>query len=78
MIRAQLRTVANEHAAEISPGWAAGAAANAGSGNYHAASKLAANAMACSKDDDWQQAYDAERAAQCELLRSIVTNPFRK
>lgn len=65
----------DEHAIEVAPGWAAGAAANAASGNYHATSDLAARARACADAGDWQKSYDAERAAQCDLLRSMVAYP---
>jgi hypothetical protein len=65
----------SEHSTEAAPGWAAGAAANAAVGNYHAASQLAAYARACAEGGDWQKSYEAERAAQCDLLRSIVPWP---
>lgn len=66
----------DDHAREAGPGWAAGAAANATYGNCHGASDLAAFAKACADGGDWQRSYDAERAAQCDLLRSMVANPF--
>ena len=66
---------------EYSPGsalaWAAGAAANATYGNYRAASDLAARAKACADAGDWQKSYEAERVAQCGLLRSMVAYPPR-
>jgi hypothetical protein len=66
----------DEHATEVAPGWAAGAIANATVGNYRAASELAARAKACAEGGDWQKSYEAERAAQCDLLRSMVGSPF--
>jgi hypothetical protein len=65
-----------EQSVEAAPAWAAAAAASAAVGNYHAASKLAARARACAESSDWQKSYDMERAAQCDLLRSMVGNPF--
>ena len=50
-----------------------GAAVNAAVGNYHAASQLAARAKACAEGGDWQKSYEAERTAQCDLLRSMVS-----
>ena len=66
----------DEHAPEVAAGWAAGAASNAAIGNYYAASELAARAKACADAGDWQRSYETERAAQCDLLRSMVANPF--
>jgi hypothetical protein len=62
----------SEYIPEAAPAWAAGAAANAASGNRMAASELAACARACAEGGNWQQSYMAERIAQCELLRSMV------
>jgi hypothetical protein len=64
-----------EESAESASAWAAGAAANAAVGNYHAASEMAARASACVADGDWQASYNSERAAQCELLREMITYP---
>ncbi len=78
-IRTPLKFAPNvdEQSVEAAPGWAAGAAANAAIGNYHAASRHAARAKACAEGGDWQKSYEAERAAQCDLLRSIVAYPSR-
>ena len=68
----------DEFSPASAPAWAAGAASNAAYGNYVAASKLAAWAAACMSLLDWQSAYDAERASQCELLRSLVEYSLAK
>jgi hypothetical protein len=67
----------DEHSPGSAFAWAAGAASNAAYGNYRAASDLAARARACADGGDWQKSYDAERAAQCDLLRSMVAYPSR-
>ena len=67
----------DEHSPGSAPAWAAGAASNAAYGNYRAASDFVARAKACVEGGDWQKSYDAERAAQCDLLRSMVAFPFR-
>lgn len=67
----------DEQELKVARGWAAGAASNASTGNYRAASDFAARAKACVDLREWHLAYEAERAAQCDLLRSIVGNPFR-
>jgi hypothetical protein len=71
-----LSGIRDDHAREAGPAWAAGSAANATYGNCHGASDLAALAKACADVGDWQRSYDAERAAQCDFLRSIVANPL--
>lgn len=65
----------DEESPESAVAWAAGAASNATHGNYRAASELAARAHACAAGGDWQRNYDAERAAQAALLRSMVRPP---
>ena len=79
-IRYPLRFIPNfnDHSTEAAPGWAAGEAANAATGNYHAASDFTAYVKACAEGSNWQASYDTERAAQCDLLRSMVSNPFRQ
>ena len=67
----------DEHSPGSASAWAAGAASNAAYGNYRAASDLAARARACADGGDWQKSYDAERAGQCDLLRSMVAYPSR-
>jgi hypothetical protein len=62
----------DEYAPGSARGWAAGAASNATYGNYRAAWELAARARACAEAADWQKSYEAEKAAQCDLLRSMV------
>jgi hypothetical protein len=62
----------DENAPGSAPGWAAGAASNATYGNYRAAWELAARARACADATDWKKSYEAEKAAQCDLLRSMV------
>lgn len=67
----------DEHSLQATPGWAAGAMANAAVGNFSAASDLAARARACAVSGDWLKNYEIERAAQCDVLRSLVANPNR-
>lgn len=55
-------------------GWAAGAIDNATKGNYIVASEHAARAAACGSDE-WHSGYAAERASQCDLLRSMIAYP---
>ena len=62
----------DEHSPEAGIGWAAGAVYNAVTGNFNAASELAAFAQACAMDGDWQRNYELERAFQAGLLRSII------
>lgn len=81
MARSEIRAACDPaDADEYSPGsalaWAAGAASNAATGNYRAASDLAARARACADCGNWQKNYDAERAAQCDLIRSLVAYPY--
>jgi hypothetical protein len=64
-----------EQSPEGTPGWAAGAAFNATRGLYSVAADMAAHARACADGGDWQRSYEVERAAQCDLLRSMVSYP---
>jgi hypothetical protein len=60
---------------EVAQAWAAGAAANAAAGGHMGTADLAARAMAFTKQGDWQENYESERATQCDLLRSMVAYP---
>ncbi len=60
----------NERAPEAAGAWAAGAAANACSGNWMAAAKLAARSAAC-VSGDYAAGYRRERLAQCELFVAL-------
>jgi hypothetical protein len=66
--------VVDERAAESAGAWAAGAAANACSGNWVAAAKLAARAAACFSGD-YAAGYRRERLAQCELFIALGCGP---
>lgn len=79
--RREARAAVDHSETEESPksaqAWAAGAASNAAYGNYFAASDLAARAKACADAGDWQKSYEVERAAQCDLLRSMIQYPHK-
>lgn len=65
--RTLVRSGVDERQPEAASAWAAGAAANACSGNWVAAAKLAARASAC-KSVDYDLGYRQERLAQCVLF----------
>jgi hypothetical protein len=76
-IRASHRTGNyDDFSPEVAPAWAAGAIANATVGNFSAASDFAARALACAVAGEWQQNFEIERAAQCDVLRSLVGSPI--
>src|SRR5262245_1575372 len=61
-----------EDGPEVGPAYAAGAASNAASGNYHPVSWFVSRAVACVSGLSWENALVEESKALSSLLRDIA------